>query len=89
MAAGNTWETLLLLGRARQLTGTGNPEELFRQALESAERSFGAESPEVGLCLMELADWLEKSGKQEEADSLTERYRAIICVLVQGIEKAD
>jgi hypothetical protein len=84
MTENNSWETLLFLGRARQLAEGCNPEATFRQALSAAEAKFGPESPEAGLCLMDLADCLEAAGKQAEADSLTERYRSIICLLVAG-----
>jgi hypothetical protein len=83
MGASNTWETLLFLGRIGKLTGSHDPEDLFRQALEVSESTCGSDSPEAGLCLMELADWLENIGEQEEADRLTERYRSIICRVVR------
>jgi hypothetical protein len=73
MKSGQTWEILLVLARASK------SESFARRALGETEAAFGPESPETGLCLMDLADCLEQSGKFHEAETVTERYRAILC----------
>lgn len=73
MKSSQTWEILLVLARA------GKSESFARRALGEAESAFGLESPETGLCLMDLADCLEQSGNFHEAETVTERYKAILC----------
>lgn len=72
MKNSQTWEILLVLARA------GKSESLSKRALKDAEIAFGSESPEAGLCLIELADCLEQLGKFHEAETATERYRSIL-----------
>ena len=73
-----TWEVLLFIGH------NGQSEHLIRQALCLAEESFGPKSAEAGLCLIDLADCLERLGKFDEAGAVTERYKAILCRFARG-----
>jgi hypothetical protein len=75
------WEILLLVGKL-DLT---NSEECFRNALKDAEARYGEHSPEVGLCLIELSDFLESHGQEAEAALLSQRYRAILCALARKL----
>jgi hypothetical protein len=70
----NRWEILLFVGKL----DLRNSEACFRQALKDAESMYGRDSPEVGLCLIELSDFLERQGQQVEADLLSKRYRSIL-----------
>ena len=67
------------------LTDPVNSEACFRQALKVAEDSHGEDSPEAGLCLIELSDLLERQGQQAEADLLSKRYKAILCTLARKL----
>lgn len=73
-----SWEALLLFGRANR------SEDLLRKALALAELEHGENSPELGLCLMELADLLESQGNEEEAEICTARYREILSSIAQN-----
>lgn len=63
--------------------------ELIHEALRSAEIEFGPDSAEAGLCLIDLADWLEQSGRIEEAKAMTKRYRTIIYKLACSVGLID
>ena len=73
-----TWNLLIQAARAAEKRDPGFSEGCLRQALRSAELFCGVESAEAGLCLMELSDFLERAGRQEEADELSARYCAIL-----------
>lgn len=77
------WWQLLELGRV------SNSPLLIEQALQAAEKSFGNESAEVGLCLMELAEQLVLEGKLVEAERATFRYKLILCKLAQNLGLID
>jgi hypothetical protein len=49
--------------------------------LDLIENRFGAESAEVGLFLMDLAELLESQGRLLEAEILAKRYRSILLKL--------
>ena len=48
----------------------------------SAEDIFGPVSAEVGLYLMELADFLEECGRLEESQVMVSRYHSILLKLI-------
>ncbi len=81
MNSSQKWQILLALAPRG-----GSPEILLRRALNDAERAFGPDSPEAGLCLIDLADWLEQSGEYREAAVFTERYREILCRFAREME---
>jgi hypothetical protein len=70
----NRWEILLFVGKL----DSRNSEACFRQALSDAEDRFGDDSAEAGLCLIELCDFLERQGKNSEAELLSRRYLSIL-----------
>lgn len=79
-------ELKLMIGRATHELMMGratNLEMRFRNAVLAAETAYGPESGEVGVCLIELADYLEKVEKFEEAEQVTERYRALLLSLAR------
>ncbi len=49
--------------------------------LDLIENRFGAESAEVGVFLMDLAELLESQGRLLEAEILAKRYRSILLKL--------
>lgn len=75
--------------------GSNNPVEPYwsemflRNALEFAEMTYGEDSSQAGICLMELADFLEKWGRFEEAEEMTERYRDILCHYIEDLGILD
>jgi hypothetical protein len=79
-----TWQVLLLVGKVN-IDDPGNAEVFFRRALKEAETGHGFESPEAGLCLIELSDLLEHQGKLVEAEPLSRRYREILARLAQKL----
>lgn len=70
------------ISRLRHIIGRAvNAEEIYRFALDEAEQFYGMHSAEVGLCLIDLADHLERVRKFEEAETVTARYKAILLSL--------
>jgi hypothetical protein len=76
-----TWKQFLDLGREVHLQDANLKECFIRNALVIAENTYGSESAEAGLCLMDLADFLEDEGDIEEAEIVTVRYREILSQL--------
>lgn len=86
----NNLDLLLLFAHANEQSGRlGEAELLFRKALSLA-KELDCESPACGLCMFELADFLERTSndKSQEVYELTKSYRAIIlkCVSETGID---
>lgn len=73
-----TWNLLIQAGLASEQRDPVFSESCFRKALQSSELHFGPESPEAGLCLIELADFLERRGQMDESARLSDRYRSIL-----------
>lgn len=59
---------------------------LLKKAVECSELVFGRSSPETCACLIELADFMERFGNFEEAQSLTERYRSILISIALDLD---
>ncbi len=78
-----SWSVVLLHAKEKK------SEELFKEAMVLAEKMFGENSSELGICLMEYADLLEELGRMDEAEQATERYRAILLFLVDSIGLLD
>ncbi|MBX9687892.1 MAG: hypothetical protein K2X27_14395 [Candidatus Obscuribacterales bacterium] len=79
MPASETWNLLIQAARASESRNPVFSENCLRKALRSAEECHGKESAEAGLCLLELADFLERIGMFSEAESLSQRYQNILC----------
>jgi hypothetical protein len=75
------WERILALAQRTQSI------DLLYLALEAAEVAFGEDSPQVGQCLIELSTLLEQSGKVEEANRATDRYREILRKYAQELKE--
>ena len=78
-----SWSVLLLHAMEKK------SELLFKEAITLSEKTFGENSSELGLCLMEYADLLEELGRMDEAEKATERYRAILLYLVDSVGLLD
>lgn len=75
------WELFLFVGRSNKHVNPQSAKECFRTALSLAELKHGERSAQTGMCLIELADLLEEIGEEEEAATLTDRYRKILAEL--------
>lgn len=73
-----TWNLLIHAARASEAKDPAFSENCLRKALRFSEDLYGKESPETGLCLIELSDFLERKGHDDEAEKLSERYHAIL-----------
>ena len=80
MPAFETWILLLQAARASEPRDPAFSENCLRKALKSAEEIQGEQSAEAGLCLAELAVFLKRNGKNDEAELLSQRYREIFRV---------
>lgn len=78
-----SWSAVLLHAKEKK------SELLYKEAMKLAEKVFGDNSSELGLCLMEYADWLEDAGRLEESATVTERYREILLYLVDSVGLLD
>lgn len=61
-------------------------EDLYLAAFKAAEHAYGARSAAAGLCLIELADFLERERRFDEAEQVTTRYREILLLLARQNE---
>lgn len=84
-----TWNLLIHAARASEAKDPIFSENCLRKALRFSEDLYGKESPETGLCLIELSDFLERTGKDIEAEELSKRYHQILCKYAHelGIQK--
>lgn len=84
-----TWNLLIHAARASEAKDPAFSENCLRKALRFSEDLYGKESPETGLCLIELSDFLERKGFGDEADQLSTRYHQILCKYAHelGIQK--
>lgn len=78
MTVSETWNLLIQAARSSEARDPIFSERCLRQALERCEESTGAESAETGLCLIELAIFLQRAKKNDEADALGMRYKEIL-----------
>lgn len=85
MPSFETWILLLQAARASESRDLAFSENCLRQALSSAEETQGKDSTEAGLCLAELVVFLNRTGKHEEAEILSERYREILRSYTSGL----
>src|SRR5262249_12792062 len=53
-------------------------EQIFKQAVEGAERGFGPDDPEVATCLEHYAELLTKMERKAEAEEKRTRANAIL-----------
>lgn len=80
-----TWNLLIHAARASEAKDPVFSENCLRKALRFSEDLYGKESPETGLCLIELSDFLERSGNDSEAEQLIKRYHEILCKYAQEL----
>lgn len=85
-----TWTLLLQAARTSEPRDPLFSEDCLRRALRAAETTWGLDSAEAGLCLLELADFLERSGRLDESETVCSQYRAILCKYARqlGLDKA-
>lgn len=74
-----TWTLLLQAARTSEPRDPVFSEDCLRRALRCAETTWGQESAEAGLCLIELADFLERKGRLAESETASAKYRNILC----------
>ncbi len=86
MAVDNaSYKYYLFAGRDNKLKNPSWSEACLRLALKLSEESYGADSASAGLCLIELADLMEKEGRFDEAEFITARYRYILLTHAQRL----
>ncbi len=78
MAEFETWNLLIHAARASEARDPAFSETCLRKALRFSEDLYGKESPETGLCLIELSDFLRRKGEDAEAEELSLRYQGIM-----------
>ena len=85
-----TWNLLIHAARASEANDPAFSENCLRKALRFTEDLYGKESPETGLCLIELSYFLERKGGAEEARELCTRYQQIATNYAQqhGLNKS-
>jgi hypothetical protein len=74
------WEIFLLLALWCDEHQQASAEHFFIKALSQAEEQHGKSSLAVGSVLIEFAEFLEKQGRQVEADAYEGRLHKIVLV---------
>lgn len=72
-----------LLDLQLMIARASDSEDRYLAALKAAEFAYGEISAAAGLCLIELADYLERSKRFEEAELVATRYREILLLLAR------
>lgn len=73
----DSWIELLQASRASEARDLAVSENCLRLALQSASTLQGESSAEAGLCMVELAIFLKRNGKIDEAEKLSSDYKRI------------